>query len=508
MDTNRKKQMSLGVILSYVSIVVKLASGIIYTPFVLHTLGQSQYGIYSLCISFVGYLTILNAGVNAAYIRFYVQEKAVDEENIEKLNGLFCKIFIVLSAIGLIGGLLIAQFSTVIFGDKITPSEYELVKRCFLLLAFMIAVEIFSCLFKSFLTANEEFIFSKSIDVISAILAPVLTIPFLFHGANCTIIIGIRLVIALIVLSLDIIFCHKKLSIRFHFSKVEVGLLKNIMYFTGFIFLQSIMDQMNWQIDKLILSRMQGTSEISIYSVGTTFNNLYMTISASVAGVFIAETNRLVALNENQKIDNLFIKTSRICAYVTLIIMIEYSFLGSSFIKTWAGLEYSASYTVGFLLMFPLTFSLCLGLGQDITRARNKHGMQVLLDFSICIVNVIISIPFALKWGAVGSAMGTFISEIVLCCIIQPIYYHKVVGLNMLKTYKSLFKIMLGGIAPILYGMMINNLDLIHENYLSIGIHGVIIFVIYSISVYTISFDTYEKEMLNILFRKVYNTKK
>ena len=31
-------------------------------------------------------MTILNAGVNAAYIRFYVQEKTLHEENISYLN--------------------------------------------------------------------------------------------------------------------------------------------------------------------------------------------------------------------------------------------------------------------------------------------------------------------------------------------------------------------------------------------------------------------------------------
>ena len=119
-NINIRKQMSIGVILSYVSIAVKLLSGILYTPLVLHTLGQNQYGVYSLCVSSISYLTILNAGVNAAYIRFYVQEKTIREDNIEKLNGLFCKIFIALSIIGGVGGLLIAHFSPVIFGSKIT----------------------------------------------------------------------------------------------------------------------------------------------------------------------------------------------------------------------------------------------------------------------------------------------------------------------------------------------------------------------------------------------------
>ena len=205
MNINRKRQMSLGVILSYLSIIVKLFTGVLYTPIVLNTLGQSQYGVYSLCISFVGYLTIFNAGINAAYIRFYVQTKTLNAQDLDKLNGVFCKIFIVLSVIGLIGGLLVAYFSPALFGTKLTVEEYELIRICFVLLAFTIAIEVFTCLFKSFITANEAFIFGKSLDVVDAVLNPVLTLPFLLHGFDCTAIIGVRLGMAVVILLLNMV---------------------------------------------------------------------------------------------------------------------------------------------------------------------------------------------------------------------------------------------------------------------------------------------------------------
>ena len=43
MEMKLKKQMSLGVGLSYLSIMIKLATGLMYSPILLHSLGQSQY---------------------------------------------------------------------------------------------------------------------------------------------------------------------------------------------------------------------------------------------------------------------------------------------------------------------------------------------------------------------------------------------------------------------------------------------------------------------------------
>ena len=89
MERETKKQMSFGIVLSYMIIIAQFATGLLYTPIVLKTLGQSQYGIYSLCTSFMGYLTIMNSGANAAYIRFYVQTKEKNPKKIPGLNGVF-----------------------------------------------------------------------------------------------------------------------------------------------------------------------------------------------------------------------------------------------------------------------------------------------------------------------------------------------------------------------------------------------------------------------------------
>ena len=54
-----KKQISAGIVISYLVIIAQFLAGILYTPIVLKTLGQNQYGIYSLCTSFMGYFTMM-----------------------------------------------------------------------------------------------------------------------------------------------------------------------------------------------------------------------------------------------------------------------------------------------------------------------------------------------------------------------------------------------------------------------------------------------------------------
>ncbi len=502
MDGKIRKQMSGGVVLSYMVIIAQFVSGLVYTPIVLNTLGKSQYGIYSLCTSFMGYLTIMNGGANAAYIRFYVQTKEINPDKISDLNGIFLKIFSVLALIALIGGWFLGVCSPIIFGDKISSVEYETVRICFSYLAINAAVQIMNCIFSSLVIANERFIFSKTLNLVIAILNPILTIPFLFAGYNCAIIIIIHLITMVFTLLINIFYSIHVLKARFSLESSDSVLLRDIAQFAGFIVLQSIMDQINWQIDKFILARTNGTDEISVYSVGSTFNKYYITFSAALSNVFIAQVNKLQANGDEQKLNNLFIRSSRIFAFFIWLFMSAYIIFGKQFVLCWAGKEYGTSYLVGLLLMLPVTASLTMGLAQDIARAMNKHQLQIIINFAICIVNGIVSIPLAIWWGAIGSAAGTFAAEVCMCLIAEPVYYNKVLRLDMKELLRQLCKVFPGIIAPIIFGIWIRYFHLLKANYWSIAVWGFWYVVVYGISMWFV-FNESEKAMAKSIISKL-----
>lgn len=505
LEKESKKQISAGVLLSYLVILVQFATGLLYTPVVLKTLGQSQYGVYSLCISFLGYLTIMNSGANAAYIRFYVQTKEKDPNRLSNLNGIFAKIFFLLAIISLFCGAIISNFSYDIFGDKINSEEYELVKLCLLFLSFTAAVQVVNCIFSSLVISNEKFIFAKTMNLIVVILNPLLTLPFLLNGYSCVSIVVVQLIMTLLSLGGNAYFCFKKLNAKFDFRYNDITLLKRILYFAGFIVLQSIMDQMNWQIDKFILARTHGTTEISLYSVGANFNNYYMTFSAALSSVFIAQINKLHARNDTDGINSLFIKSGRVFTYFVWLFMSAYIIFGKQFIVRWAGLEYEESYWIGMLIMLPVTASLMMGLAQDIARAMNKHHIQVLINFAICIVNVLISIPLSIKWGAKGAAIGTFLAEICMCVLIEPIYYRKVLGLNIWDLICKLGRIIPGIMIPLLYGFYLNFLGIIKTEYSSVLLLGLTYACVYFISMWLLAMNYSEKVIVKKCFNKIGN---
>lgn len=154
--------------------------------------------------------------------------------------------------------------------------------------------------------------------------------------------------------------------------------------------LNQIIDQINWSLDKFLLGRFAGTTAVAVYGVGGQINTLYLQFSSSVSNVFVPKVNRIVAeTNDDEQLTKLFTKVGRIQFMVLGLILSGFVFLGTPFVKLWAGSEYSESYVVTLLLIIPVTVPLIQNLGIEIQRAKNMHKARAIIYLAIAIAECI-----------------------------------------------------------------------------------------------------------------------
>ena len=103
-------QLRAGVVLTYVSLGVGYLVSMAFTPVMIRLLGQNEYGLYTLVLSVAAYLNLLNFGFGASYMRFYARfREHGTEDDIRHLNGLFLLTFVVIAAVALVAGLIVAE---------------------------------------------------------------------------------------------------------------------------------------------------------------------------------------------------------------------------------------------------------------------------------------------------------------------------------------------------------------------------------------------------------------
>lgn len=498
-------QLKAGAVLSYVSMGLGYLVSMIFTPIMIRLLGQNDYGLYNLVSSVVSYLSVLNFGFGSAYIRYYSLYKVYeDKENIAKLNGMFLIIYFILGLVAVLAGILLAINTDLIFGAKLSTSELKKAKVLLIILVINLSISFPNIVFNSFIIANEKFIFQNMIQMIKILGNPFLVLPALLTGYGSVGMVIATTILNAIVEIINAIYCIKKLNMNFMFSNFDIRLMKEMTIFSSYIFINLVIDQINWNVDKFVLGRFHGTVSVAIYGVASQLNNYYIAISTAISNVFIPRVHKMVVSSEdNIELTKLFTKIGRVQLIILALISSGLIFFGKPFINLWAGNNYKESYPIALLLILPVTVPLIQNIGIEIQRAKNLHKFRSLVYFFIALANLTVSIPLASKYGGIGAALGTALSLIIGNGFVMNWYYKEKVGLDIKYFWKQILRITPAFIPPLLFGILIINYINQYKLLNFIGF-GILYVIIYCLSMFFLGMNTYEKELIIKPIRKLF----
>ncbi len=503
MKINQRK---VGVILSYLSQAIQVLSGLIYTPIMLRLLGQSEYGLYQLVYSVVSYLSLLSFGFSASYMRFYARARDKEDE-VSRLNGMFMVIFLIIAGVCVLcGGVMLANIE-VIFADGLSSAEYSTTRILMALMVFNLALTFPNSVFDAFTSAHEQFFFQKLLVCLQNILNPFLALPLLLMGYGSVGMVCVTTFLTIAKLVVNVWFSLKRLHIHFIFRGFRFGLLKEMWVFTFFIFLNQIIDQVNWSVDKFLLGRLAGTTAVAVYGLGGQVNTMYLQFSTAISNVFVPKVNKIVATSDdNEELTKLFTKIGRIQFLVLGIIFTGFIFFGKPFMNFWGGEGYSDSYYVTLWLILPVSVPLIQNLGIEIQRAKNKHQVRSIVYFFIAIANIFITIPLINVWGTIGASIGTAISLFIGNILFMNWYYHNRIGIDIWYFWKNIANFIPALIIPCIVGTVIK-IFIPMNNFLVMCVWIIVYAVVYCLSMYFIGMNDSEKQMVMRPIKKIIKRK-
>lgn len=496
-------QIKVGAILSYAIIFLNILIGVTYLPFSVKILGQSEYGLYSLVSSLISYITLLDFGFGNAitiYTAKYIEKGDKEKEN--KLHGMFAIIYTIIGIIAGVIGIILTMNVSNFFKETMSIEELQKAKILMSILTLNLVITFPFSIFNSIIVAYEKFIFNKLLSIIRVIIMPCIMLPLLLNGYKSIALATCSTVINVICLAINTFYCFKYLNIKLQFKGIDFCVLKDITAYSFFIFLNTIVDKVNWSIDNFILGKVKGTTEVAIYAVAANFNAMYLNFSTAISGVLLPKIAKMEANNSSEEeFSNIFIKTGRIQYMILGLIITGFIIFGKSFIQIFFGIDYTSAYYIACILMIPVTLPLIQNVGINILQAKNKNKFRTVILFFIAIANIFISIPLAKKYGGIGTAIGTAISFCTGQIIIMNIYYYKKIKINVLKFFKEMLKMSIPVFITFLIGIYfynnINNLKIL-ELFVTIILYS----IIYVLLMWNFGMNNYEKNLLLHKLRK------
>lgn len=452
-------QLKAGVVLNYVVIFLNTVVGLLYTPYMLRMMGQSEYGLYSLVASVIAYLTVLDLGFGNAIVKYTAKFRA--EKKTEEQYEMFGMFFLLYLVIGIIAfGIGLGLYFNVdtIFGNTMTAVELDRARIMMLLLVANLAFTFPMSIWGSVIQAYEDFVFQKSLSIFRIILNTAVMICLLHFGYKAVAMVVVQTIFNVLTLVVNFIYCRRKLNIHiyFRFKHFHWGFLKEVAIYSFWIFLNAIMDRVYWSTGQFVLGAMVGTAAVAVFAIAIQLEGMYMQFSTAISSVFLPKVTAMIATNRSRKeISDLFIRTGRIQYIVLAYILSGFIIFGRQFIELWAGAGCSDAYIISLLFFIPLTVPLIQNLGITILQARNEMKFRSVLYIIIALVSLAMQIVLTRYFGGIGCAMGVSGALVVGQILIMNVYYRRRQDLDIKTFWKEISKMSIIPIVLIFSSMLV-----------------------------------------------------
>lgn len=499
-----KSQLKIGALLSYGVLALQNLVGLVYTPFMLRMMGKSEYGLYSIAASIVAYLTVLDLGFGNAIVRYTAKYRAEGkQEEQHKMFGMFFLLYCLIGIVVFIAGGVLYLNAEKIFDASMTVSELSRTKVILALMVANLAITFPFSLFGSIITAYEQFVFQKVVNIVRIVLNTATMIVLLYLGYKAVAMVVVATIFNVLTLSLNFWYCKSRLGVKLKFGHFQWGFLKEVSIYSFWIFLNAIMDRVYWSTGQFVLGAFVGTAAVAVFAVAIQFETMYMSFSTAISGVFLPKVTAMTVNDSDGKaISDLFIKTGRIQYCIMVLILSGFFLFGKQFIQLWAGSGYEESYTIAMIFFVPLTIPLIQNLGITILQARNQMKFRCILYFVIAMISLGLQIPLAKYYGGVGCACAIAGALVLGQIIVMNVYYQVKQKINIVKFWIEIAKMSFVPAALTIGGYFALQ-HFATDNWISLGVGIFAYLVVYLPLFFMLSMNKFERDLVLNPVRKL-----
>ena len=437
----KKNEVKIGAILSYILIFFNAIYGLIISPYMLSTIGESEFGVYKTIGSLATSIAVLEFGIGGTLQRYIAKFNA---ENDSHSSSNFSAMAIIeavgLSIIMLIVGAVLFMTIDPIYGKSFTNLELARGKQIYIVLLIFVILHFFENVFNGIIAGYNRFIFVNSMKIVSIFLKIILNIVLLPIWRNSLAIVLISVIIEIITISIEILFLKIVLHHRIRLYKWENVLFKESFIYTILLFVQSLIIQFNGNIDNMVIGAVIGTAAVTVYSFAIQIFNMYEQCATSVSGVILPTIVQMEANGaQGSDYEKVVVKYGRIQWMILGAALLGFISCGKEFFSVWLGNGFEDCSLLSLILMIPTTFPLIVNVCLAVLKAKNLLQFRTFVLVFSTILNGILTIVGTGIWGYWAAAAGTAISKVIGSILLMNYYYQKKLGINIFKVYAQIF---------------------------------------------------------------------
>jgi O-antigen/teichoic acid export membrane protein len=441
-------------ILNFLQIVVLM----VVAPFVIHRLGEVQNGVWVVIVGFTDYLRLLILGIPMASVRYTAEHIAKKDSDSANRAIATCMGICILLGAGawIVGGALYFFFDgSYLHGAhaaNLTPEMIQGARIAFGLVMLQVGMGFAMRLPYGIFDAHNDFVLRNMVMAGELVLRFALTLSLLWWRPTLPSLAIVQMVCMLAEFAAILILVKGRYpGIRIGFRDFDKSLVRSILSFSIFAMVLNVGTLLAFRSDAMVIGKFLPLKDATYFDVGNKFFDPMTQLLIAVGAVVMPMATRLKTTGDIGELRHVFLKWSKICLSIVLMIGLYLLVLGPDFLGWWVDPSFvEPSGRVLQVLMLSFLFYLPVrGVALPILMGFGKPAPPAIALLIMGAVNLVMSIALVRSMGIFGVALGTAIPNVLFAAAILVMACKELgVGLGEYLGYVA-GKCLVGALVPL-----------------------------------------------------------
>jgi O-antigen/teichoic acid export membrane protein len=405
---------------TWVVTLVTIAATYLLTPFVIHTLGQEGYGIWTLITSMTGYISLLALGVPMACVRYLAQHVAErDTRKVNEAIGSCAGLYLMMGVVAILVGVGMTGIFLVVYDIPGGLQRDTLLS--FSLMVALVSAAFIGLLPEGIMFAHHDFVLRNVVRVGGVLLRLSLTIGLLTLHASLVVLASVQLVCFAFDFSLSWLLIRRRYpEVRISLRDFDRRMVRQILSFSLYVLLLNAGARLCFETDALVIGAFLGVGSIPFYAVANSLIVYLMDFVIAIAAVIMPMTTRLRTEGDWDYLREIFLKWSKVALSLSVMVGLFLIVLGPKFIGWWidASFEKPAGEVLQILMVSSLLFLPVRGVALPVLMGLGHPRLPTLAFLGAGLLNLVLSIVLARPLGLAGVALGTAIPNVLFAGVV------------------------------------------------------------------------------------------
>ncbi|MFY9661498.1 MAG: flippase [Terriglobales bacterium] len=476
-----KRQIAKNVGSSWVSLGFDVLVGLFLSPFLIHWLGDTAFGIWVLIFSITGYYGLFDLGIRSSVVRYVSKFAATDDiEDLAKLINTSLFTYSCIGALSLLVTLFLSFYVDHIF--KIPPELHSTARWLLLLVGASVGIGFPLGVVGGYLDGLQRFYVNNWANIAGDIARLVGILLAVHYGRGLLTIAAITVVLPVILSAIRGVIAYRIQPVPFGLKYVDRTTFRTMVNYSSVTMIIMIATQLKFKTDNIVIGTMISAAAVTYFSIGSRIVSYAQQVVMAMAQNFLPIASQSEATGNMDRLRKVFVVGNRICALTAFPITAVLLVLGRSVIELWVGKKYVAtSYPVLVVLIVPATLMWAQAASGRVLFGISKHRTWAFVTLAEGICNLILSIILVRPYGIIGDAYGTAIPLACSMILFMPRHLCRQLGIRLGTYLREAFVLPLLVTAPLMLALLWMQRWFIPHTYLQLAAQLLIAGTVYGL---------------------------